>query len=215
MTRTTTASSARIRGRRILVAAVVIAALAASFVLVSFVAVPVTAAIATALGSPGDGGSTPGATDAGGEGSQGVVLGGVTVFDDVPAVSRLNPDLLRALREAADDAAREDIRFEVNSGWRSPEYQDQLLQDAVAQYGSLEEAARWVASSRTSAHVSGDAVDIGGFDATLWLGENGPAYGLCQIYDNEPWHFELRPEAPEQGCPDEYWDPTYDPRMQG
>ena len=28
-----------------------------------------------------------------------------------------------------------------------------------------------------------------------------PAYGLCQIYGNEPWHFELRPEAVEQGCP--------------
>jgi D-alanyl-D-alanine carboxypeptidase len=211
MTRTTARSSARIRARRILAVVVVVAALAVT----SLVAVPVAAALATALGSSDDGGSAPGVTDAGGEGSQGVVLGGVTVFDDVPAVSRLNPDLLRALREAADDAAREDIRFEVNSGWRSPEYQDQLLQDAVAQYGSLEEAARWVASSRTSAHVSGDAVDIGGFEATLWLGENGAAYGLCQIYDNEPWHFELRPDAPEQGCPDEYWDPTYDPRMQG
>ena len=43
--------------------------------------------------------------------------------------------------------------------------------------------------------MSGDAVDIGPFDATAWLSEHGAHYGLCQIYRNEPWHYELRPEA--------------------
>ena len=37
-------------------------------------------------------------------------------------------------------------RVLVNSGWRSPEYQDQLLRDAVSKYGSEAEAARWVAT---------------------------------------------------------------------
>ena len=41
-----------------------------------------------------------------------------------------------------------------------------------------------------------------------------PAYGLCQIYDNESWHYELRPEAIDRGCPPMYADPTHDPRMQ-
>ena len=41
-----------------------------------------------------------------------------------------------------------------------------------------------------------------------------PAYGLCQIYGNEPWHFELRPDAVDHGCPPTYADPTHDPRMQ-
>jgi hypothetical protein len=62
--------------------------------------------------------------------------------------------------------------------------------------------------------VSGDAVDIGPSAAAAWLSEHGADYGLCQIYGNEPWHYELRPEATEQGCPPTYADPTQDPRMQ-
>jgi hypothetical protein len=70
-----------------------------------------------------------------------------------------------------------------------------------------------VATAETSAHVSGDAVDIGPADATVWLSRHGAEYGLCQIYRNEPWHYELRPEAIEHGCPPMYADPTHDPRM--
>ena len=66
----------------------------------------------------------------------------------------------------------------------------------------------------TSAHVSGDAVDIGRLDAAAWLSEYGAEYGLCQIYGNEPWHYELRSEASDHGCPPMYADPTHDPRMQ-
>jgi len=144
----------------------------------------------------------------------GAVPDGVTVFDDqYPGVANLDPDLLQALREAATDAADDGVKFYVNSGWRSPEYQNQLLREAVSKYGSEEEAARWVATADTSPHVSGDAVDIGPFDATAWLSEHGAKYGLCQIYSNEPWHYELRPEAIDHGCPPMYADPTQDPRM--
>lgn len=139
---------------------------------------------------------------------------GVTVFDnDYPAVANLDPTLLGALRDAAADAETNGVEFYVNSGWRSPAYQEQLLDEAVAKYGSREEAARWVATPNTSAHVSGDAVDIGSSDAQAWLSENGAAYGLCQIYSNEPWHFELRPDAISDGCPDMYADAAHDPRM--
>jgi hypothetical protein len=62
--------------------------------------------------------------------------------------------------------------------------------------------------------VSGDAVDIGHSDATAWLSEYGAKYGLCQTYSNEPWHYELRPEAIDHGCPPMYADATHDPRMQ-
>jgi zinc D-Ala-D-Ala carboxypeptidase len=140
---------------------------------------------------------------------------GTTVFDDeIPGVANLDPALLGALRLAATDAADDGVEFYVDSGWRSPEYQEQLLHEAVSKYGSAEEAARWVATPKTSAHVSGDAVDIGPSDATAWLSERGAEYGLCQIYGNEPWHYELRPEASDQGCPPMYADPTHDPRMQ-
>jgi hypothetical protein len=147
--------------------------------------------------------------------ADGAVSDGVTVFDDeIPAVANLDPDLLDALRQAATDAADDGVELLVNGGWRSPQYQEQLLHEAVSKYGSEKEAARWVATPNTSAHVSGHAVDIGPFDATAWLSEHGAEYGLCQIYRNEPWHYELRPEAIDDGCPPMYADPTHDPRMQ-
>jgi len=145
----------------------------------------------------------------------GAVPDGASVFDgQIAAVANLDPALLSALRRAATDAADAGVEFTVDSGWRSPEYQDQLLRDAIAKYGSEQEAARWVATPKTSAHVSGEAVDIGRSDATAWLSEHGAGYGLCQIYGNEPWHYELRPEAVNHGCPTMYADPTHDPRTQ-
>jgi hypothetical protein len=145
----------------------------------------------------------------------GILPDDVSVFDtDYPGVGNLDPALLEALRDAAVEAADDGIEFYVNSGWRSPDYQNHLLREAVAEYGSEEEAARWVATADTSAHVSGDAVDIGSFDARAWLAEHGATYGLCQIYENEPWHFELHPEAVNGSCPHAFPDPTHDPRMQ-
>jgi zinc D-Ala-D-Ala carboxypeptidase len=147
--------------------------------------------------------------------ADGAVPDGATVFDDeIPGVANLDPGLVDALRRAATDAGDEGVEFFVDSGWRSREYQAQLLREAVAEYGSEDEAARWVAAPETSAHVSGDAVDIGPGDATAWLSEHGAEYGLCQVYGNEPWHYELRPEAIDHGCPPMYADPTHDPRMQ-
>ncbi|NGO79806.1 M15 family metallopeptidase [Streptomyces sp. YC504] len=143
--------------------------------------------------------------------ADGRVPDGTTVFDDhIPAVANLDPELLAALRRAATDAG---ITMSVNSGWRSADYQDDLLRKAVAQYGSEEEAARWVATAQTSPHVSGEAVDLGPNAAQAWLSRHGAVYGLCQTYRNEPWHYELRPEAVRAGCPVMYADPTEDPRM--
>src|SRR5262245_35155958 len=164
-------------------------------------------------------GDRPGQPQGDSHGALGVADGevpdGVTIFDDAyPAVANLDPALLGALRQAATDAARDWVEFFVNSGWRSPEYQEQLLDEAVSKYGSREEAARWVATPTTSPHVSGDAVDIGHSDARAWLSKHGAEYGLCQIYRNEPWHYELRPEATSSGCPPTYADPTHDPRLQ-
>jgi hypothetical protein len=137
-----------------------------------------------------------------------------TVFDDgLPGVANLDPALLLALRQAAADAADAGVELFVDSGWRSPAYQERLLREAVAEHGSKAEAARWVATPTTSAHVSGDAVDIGPDAAWTWLSQHGAWYGLCRIYGNEPWHFELRPDAVDRGCPAMYADPTHDPRM--
>jgi len=166
-------------------------------------------------GPPGEDRRLPG-KDRGALGkADGAVPVGTTVFDDeIPGVANLDPDLLGALRQAATHAADDGVKFYVDSGWRSPKYQAQLLREAISEYGSEEEAARWVATADTSPHVSGDAVDIGHSDARAWLSEHGAEHGLCQIYSNEPWHYELRPEASDHGCPPMYADPTRDPRMQ-
>ena len=132
----------------------------------------------------------------------------------IRGAGNLDPALVGALRQAAADAAYDGVELYVKSGWRSPQYQQQLLNEAISKYGSEAEAARWVATPETSPHVSGDAVDIGPSAATAWLSEHGAEYGLCQIYGNEPWHYELRPEAVDHGCPPMYADPTHDPRMQ-
>src|SRR3954454_25326300 len=142
------------------------------------------------------------------------VPNGTTVFDDdVPGVAKLDSALLDALRDAAVDASADGVEFVVDSGWRSPAYQARLFREAISKYGSQQEAARWVATPKTSAHVSGDAVDVGPSAAAAWLSAHGAAYGLCQIYGNEPWHYELRREAVAHGCPAMFADPTQDPRM--
>ncbi len=149
--------------------------------------------------------------------ADGVIPDGATVSvfdDDTPAVANLEPELLDAVRRAAADAERDGVAFQVTSGWRSARFQQQLVDEAVAQYGSEAEAARWVATAETSAHVSGEAIDIGPVDAMSWLSQHGGRYGLCQVYGNEPWHYELRQEAAERGCPPMFADPTEDPRLQ-
>ncbi|MET9262220.1 M15 family metallopeptidase [Amycolatopsis sp. NPDC004079] len=145
--------------------------------------------------------------------ADGAVPSGTTVFAEISAVANLAPAFLDALRRAAKDAANDGVEFRVNSGWRSPAYQNQLRHKAIARYGSEQEAARWVATADRSAHVLGNAIDLGPFEATAWLSKHGAAYGLCQIYRNEPWHYELRPEAIDQGCPPMYADPSQDPSL--
>lgn len=128
--------------------------------------------------------------------------GSLDPSEDVPALTGLDPELLAAVREAADAAMEEDgIEVVVTSGWRSERYQRFLLDSAVEVYGSEEEAARWVASPEESSHVTGSAVDIGHTDAAYWFARHGAGFGLCQTYANEIWHYELTVEAGGT-CPD-------------
>lgn len=202
------------RARRAVLASLLVAALA-----IAGVAVYRSASAAVPTGSVAEGSTladAPPAPDGAVTQDDGLLPSGATVFDEAyPGIAGVSHGLREALQRASHDAAADGIVVLVNSGWRSAEYQDRLLQEAVSQYGSAEEAARWVASSTTSAHVAGDAVDVGSYDAVDWLTAHGAAYGLCQTYGNESWHFELRPEAIDHGCPAPYADPTHDPRTGG
>jgi D-alanyl-D-alanine carboxypeptidase len=117
-----------------------------------------------------------------------------------PVIGWLDPPLLAAIQEAARSAASDGVDMNITSGWRTKGFQQRLFDDAVRTYGSKEIAGQYVASPDTSRHVVGGAVDVGPVDADNWLMRNGSRYGLCQIYANEVWHFEL---ATERGgvCP--------------
>ncbi len=119
---------------------------------------------------------------------------------DYPAVGNLVPELLAAVQHASTDAARDGVDLMITSGWRSARYQQSLLDAAIAQYGSEAEARKWVNTPEKSTHVSGKAVDIGPRAADRWLRQHGNRYGLCQIYANEIWHFELA-TGPGGICP--------------
>lgn len=140
------------------------------------------------------------ATVAPGDGSlaEGQIL---TPFDvQNPAIGRLDPRLLSAIQQAATAASAHGISMTITSGWRSPQFQQRLLNNAVATYGSLAAARQYVQTPQASKHVIGEAVDVGGVGADQWLITNGSPFGLCQIYANELWHFELATDA-AGSCP--------------
>jgi D-alanyl-D-alanine carboxypeptidase len=120
----------------------------------------------------------------------------LTPFDvQDPAIGRLDPGLLSAIQNAATAAAADGVTMTITSGWRSPEFQQRLLDNAVQTYGSLAAARRYVETPQMSKHVVGEAVDVGGPAADQWLISNGGRFGLCRIYANELWHFELAADA--------------------
>lgn len=127
--------------------------------------------------------------------------GVLTAFDVAdPVIARLDPALLAAVQEATRVAAAEGITMRINSGWRSRGFQERLFEDGVRTYGSVEAARQFVATPETSAHVTGKAVDVGPPEAAAWMSVNGPRFGLCQVFANELWHYELT--ADTQGrCP--------------
>ncbi|MGB3481545.1 MAG: M15 family metallopeptidase [Mycobacterium sp.] len=129
------------------------------------------------------------------EGSQ------LTAFDVAnPIVGRLDPALLSAVQQATTGAAESGIAVRINSGWRSRGFQERLFADGVQTYGSVEAARQFVATPETSAHVTGKAVDIGPPEAAAWMSRNGPRFGLCQVFANELWHYELTADA-AGNCP--------------
>ena len=117
-----------------------------------------------------------------------------------PAVTNLDPALLAAVQKAADAAKAQGVDLRINSGWRTRGFQQRLFDAAVRTYGNVDTARQFVASPDVSKHVVGQAVDVAPVQADTWLIRNGRQFGLCQIYANEIWHFELALD--QQGnCP--------------
>lgn len=121
------------------------------------------------------------------------------------SITGLDPRMQNAL--AAMFAAAPDGYLTINSGFRSPELQAQLYQQALQRYGSEAEARRWVAPPGRSQHNHGRAVDLGfaNDEARQWAHENAARFGLVFPLSNEAWHLELAgardmQQAPTQGA---------------
>ena len=114
---------------------------------------------------------------------------------------RLPPDTLAAwqrLRAAADE---DGVLLCLNDGKRSRDQQARQFADAVQQFGSAEQASRYVLQPEESMHVEGIAVDVQPLASAGWVERNGRAQGWCRRYENEPWHFEYDPAHVTSGCP--------------
>ncbi|WP_457254949.1 D-alanyl-D-alanine carboxypeptidase family protein [Pedococcus sp. P5_B7] len=108
----------------------------------------------------------------------------------VPGTTNMQASAAAAFQRAFADARAAGLAPEIRSAWRSEQWQQILLDRAVAKYGSRAEASKWVLSPTASAHVKGYAIDVHPQAAATWLQAHGAAYGICRTYDNEWWHFE-------------------------
>lgn len=103
---------------------------------------------------------------------------------------RLN-DRLGQMFTSAPSEVRDVLR--ISSGYRSPEKQAQLWQEALTKYGSPEAARKWVAPPGKSNHNHGTAADLKYLApaAQQWVHSNAANYGLAFPLSNEPWHIEV------------------------
>ena len=121
---------------------------------------------------------------------------------------RILPDVAISLRALRDSAVAANHKLGIVSAYRTPEHQDKLFANAVAKYGSEEEARKWVA--KFSEHATGRTVDFnlgiqnssenaaackfGELPVWRWLSRNAPLHGWTP-YKREPWHWTYNPQA--------------------
>lgn len=124
----------------------------------------------------------------------------------IPGATSINPELQKRFDEAKTAAKLDGVNLYIQSGYRSIELQRKLFNDAIAKYGSTDEASKWVSPPSVSRHPQGIAIDVN-YPAdpagAKWLEINGYKYGLCRVFENEWWHFEPN-IAPGQTCPKRY-----------
>lgn len=118
------------------------------------------------------------------------LIGGATRPD---ALSGMNPGFASSLQNMFSNAPPEiQQHLRMTSGFRSPERQQQLWDEALVKYGSEAEARKWVAPPGRSHHNHGTAADLKYLDpvAQKWAHDNAAQYGLHFPLANEPWHVE-------------------------
>ena len=149
--------------------------------------------------------------------------GGPPVFDEaldlveigpnlVGRMQRLTPGTAEAWQAMVEAAAADAVILMIVSGFRSVDYQAQLIRKKINAGQAIEAILKVNAAPGYSEHHGGQAVDIATpgsrplteeFEATKafqWLGENAGRFGFSMTYprDNpwgfiyEPWHWSMK-----------------------
>ncbi len=129
----------------------------------------------------------------------------------VGRMQRLTPDTAARWRQMVAAASGDGIRLLIVSGFRSFDYQAQLIRNKIEAGQSIDEILEVNAAPGFSQHHTGGAVDIAtpgsrplteAFEesgAFAWLKDNAGAFGFSMTYprDNpfgfiyEPWHWAV------------------------
>lgn len=107
-------------------------------------------------------------------------------------VNALDADFQSRLDALMRDAQAQGHNIGIGSGYRTPERQAQLYQEAVEKYGSEAEARKHVAPPGHSFHNKGLAADLSysSPEAQRWVAANAGNYGLHFPMSYENWHVE-------------------------
>ncbi len=129
----------------------------------------------------------------------------------VGRMQRLAPEAAARWQAMADAAARDGVRLMIVSGFRSFDYQADLIRKKLAAGQGIDEILRVNAAPGFSQHHSGRALDLAtpgcrplteefeDTEAFAWLGKNAADFGFSLSYPAgnpdgfvyEPWHWSL------------------------
>ena len=129
----------------------------------------------------------------------------------VGRMQKLTPETARQWQTMAAAADKVGIHLLIVSGFRSFEYQANLIRNKLDSGQNIDEILQTSAAPGYSQHHTGNAIDIATpgsrplteefetSDAFAWLGENAKKYRFSMTYgrDNphgiiyEPWHWSL------------------------
>lgn len=119
----------------------------------------------------------------------------------------LRKEALAQLKRMAATAREEGVILQVDSGYRSANYQREIYERRLGEGQSFERIARHTAPPGYSGHALGTAVDFhpssSGFQKTRayrWLKQHAKTYGFHETYYQgnafgiswEPWHWEYK-----------------------
>lgn len=129
----------------------------------------------------------------------------------VGRMQRLTPRTAACWQEMVDAAGRDGVRLMIVSGFRSFDYQAELIRNKLEAGQAIDDILRVNAAPGFSQHHAGTAVDIATpgsrpltdeFERTqafAWLTENAGDFGFAMSYPPgneagfvyEPWHWSL------------------------